>query len=146
MNRLVAASLVAFSLACRPSGDPRTGDDLSGQRRLPTGAVLDPAGKSIVVGQLPLSMALAPGGQHIALLLNGYREQGVQIVNRGTWQVTQTLVQRAAFIGLAFAPDGKSLWASGGNMDALYRYRWENGTATLADSVILAAKKGSTLR
>ena len=142
MNRFLAVLLPGLLLAgCRPSSDPKVGDDLSAQRRLPTGAILDPAGRSVSVGQLPLAMALAPDGQHIAVLLNGYREQGVQIVDRRTWQVTQTMVQRAAFVGLTFAPDGKSLWSSGGNMDVVYRYRWENGSAALADSVILATKR-----
>ena len=106
--------------------------------QLPTGATLDPAAKASPVGNFPLAIAVAPDGDHAALLLNGWREQGVQIVDR-SGAVTQTLAQPSAFIGLAFSPDGKTLWASGGYEDALYRYRWANGTAELEATVPLAA-------
>src|SRR5205823_1916935 len=52
-------------------------------------------------------------------------------------RVTQTVLQPAAFLGLAFSHDGKSLFTSGGNQDMVYRYAWTGGAATLADSVVL---------
>ena len=104
--------------------------------QLPTGATLDPAAKTSPVGNFPLAMSVAPGGDRVALLLNGWREQGVQIVDRNG-SVVQTLVQPAAFIGLAFSPDGKSLWASGGNEDVIYRYRWSDGVAALDRTIAL---------
>ncbi|MGH7533398.1 MAG: YncE family protein [Gemmatimonadales bacterium] len=91
---------------------PRTGapPESGAIGRLPTGQRLDPAGVTRAVGQMPLGMALSPDGRHVALLLSGYREQGLQVVDReGT--VTQTIPQVAAFIGLAFSPDGRSLYA-----------------------------------
>jgi DNA-binding beta-propeller fold protein YncE len=108
--------------------------------RLPTGARLDPAGHSYEVGSFPLAAVLAPDTTHLVLLLDGWREQGVQIVDRGTGTVVQTLTQLSAFVGLAFAPDGRSLYVSGGNQDVVYRYSWAGGRATLADSVVLAPK------
>ena len=75
------------------------------------------------------------------VLLNGWREQGIQVIDRRTAQISQTLLQPAAFLGLAFAPDGRSLYASGGNQDVVYRYDWTGGRATLADSVALAVKQ-----
>ena len=63
---------------------------------------------------------LRPDGRHAVLLLNGWREQGVQVVDRSTGRVTQTVPQAAAFLGLAFSPDGRSLWVSGGNQDVVY--------------------------
>jgi len=92
------------------------------------------------VGNFPLAAVLSPDGSRVALLLDGWREQGVQVLDRATGAVLQTLTQPAAFVGLAFAPDGHSLWASGGNQDVLYRYAWAADRAVLADSVVLAAK------
>ena len=92
------------------------------------------------VGQLPLAMVASPDGRALVLLLNGYREQGVQVVDRATGAVVQTLPQRAAFLGLAFSPDGRTLYASGGNQDVVYRYDWANARATLRDSLVLAPK------
>jgi len=107
--------------------------------RLPTGVTLGPVGTLVDVGPLPLAMLPAPEGDRVVLLLCGWGEQGVQVVRRdGT--VLQTLPQPAAFVGLAFSPDGKTLYASGGNQDVVYRYAWAGGAATLRDSLVIARK------
>jgi DNA-binding beta-propeller fold protein YncE len=103
--------------------------------RLPTGVSLDPAAESHGVGNFPLAIAVAPGGDRVALLLDGWRQQGVQIVDRKSGAVIQTLPQIAAFIGLAFSADGKTLYASGGNDDSIFVYRW-NGSEATADGKI----------
>jgi signal transduction histidine kinase len=88
---------------------------------------------------MPLAMVLAPGGGQVVVLLNGWREQGIQVIDRRTGKVTQTLLQPAAFLGIAFAPDGRALYASGGNQDMVYRYDWAGGGATLTDAAQNAA-------
>jgi DNA-binding beta-propeller fold protein YncE len=90
---------------------------------------------------MPLALAVAPEGDRVAVLLNGWREQGVQIVNPATGQITQDLRQPAAFLGLAFSPDGQWLFASGGNQDVVYRYAWRDRQATLRDSIVLGVKR-----
>jgi len=142
-RRLGTAGLLFALVACQPSA--RTAADgrneLAGRPRLPTGAYLDPVASASPVGSMPLAMVLAPGGQQVVMLLNGWREQGIQVVNRQTGRVEQTVLQPAAFLGLAFAPDGRTLYASGGNQDVIYRYDWASGRATLADSIALAVKQ-----
>ena len=110
--------------------------------RLPTGVRLDPAGVVHPVGPMPLSAVLAPGGNRIALLLNGWSRTGVQIVDWRSGRITQTIDLPAAFLGLAFSPDGQWLCASGGNTDQVYRFRWSGDSAVLADSVALAPRTG----
>jgi len=109
-------------------------------KRLPTGMVLGPAGRSFDVGSFPVAMAPAPEPDRLVLLLNGYREQGVQVVSTRTGKVLQTLLQPAAFVGVAFDHAGRTRYASGGNQDVVYRYSWADGAATLADSLVLGAK------
>ncbi len=87
---------------------------------------------------LPLTLLPSPEGDALVLLASGYRQQGAQIIDRASGHVRQSLPQSAAFVGAAFAPDGRSLWTSGGNEDQVYRYRWSNGTATLEDSIRLS--------
>src|SRR6476469_8742580 len=82
---------------------------------LATGVRLDPAGDAIDLGSMPIGMALAPGGERLAVVLSGWREQGLQIVDLKSRKVTQTLTQDAAFAGVAFSHDGKELYVSGGN-------------------------------
>ncbi len=138
--RLLALLVAVVSGGCAPSGAPTPAGEALNPLigRLPTGASLDPAAPSVPVGSLPLAMVLSPDGGHAVLLLNGWKEQGVQVVDRATGRVTQTLEQDAAFLGLAFSPDGQWLYASGGNRDLVYRYRWAQGRATLTDSLLLA--------
>jgi len=88
---------------------------------LPTGVCLDPAGDSRNVGNMPLAMTLAPDGESLVLSLNGWRQQGLQILDLRNGTIVQTVSQPGAFLGLAFSNDGRTLYASGGNEDVIYR-------------------------
>src|SRR3954467_2585162 len=107
-------------MPCGPGSPPGQGP-LPPRPRLPTGVWLDPASPVHPVGALPLAMLEAPEGDRLVLLLCGPVTQGVQVVAHDG-RVLQTLEQPAAFIGLAFSPDGRTLYASGGNQDVVYRY------------------------
>jgi YVTN family beta-propeller protein len=102
--------------------------------------MLDPIAPSHVVGNFPLAAALSPERDRIALLLCGWRQQGVQIVDRASGEVLQTLEQKAAFVGLAFSSDGTQLFASGGNEDSVFVYRWQDRRATLETTIALTPK------
>ena len=107
--------------------------------RLATGARLDPAAPTHPLGNFPLAMALSPSKRHVAVLLCGWQHQGIQIVDRANGAVTQTIEQPAAFVGLAFSPDGKWLAASGGNDDVIVLYAWRDGEAVLDRRIALNA-------
>ena len=107
---------------------------------LATGVRLDPVGDAVDLGSMPMAMALAPGGDKVAIVLSGWREQGLQIVDLKSHQVTQTLPQPSAFIGVAFSRDGNELFVSGGNEDAIFCYSWRAGVATFERKIMLAEK------
>jgi YVTN family beta-propeller protein len=109
--------------------------------RLPTGLLLDPAAPAYSAGSLPLGAVISPEGDRVVLLLCGWREQGVQVMDQATGEITQTLPQKAAFVGIVFSPDGRSLWASGGNDDSVYRYDWRDKTLVPAARLELQVKK-----
>src|SRR5580692_4174134 len=109
--------------------------------RLPTGVRLDPAGEAVDLGSLPINLVLAPEKDRAVVVLSGWREQGVQVVDLKTRRVTQTLLQDGAFYGAAFSPDGHHLWVSGGNTDILFVYVWKDGAATLENKFELAKAK-----
>ena len=108
---------------------------------LPTGVGLDAVGESVELGSMPLNIVTAPSGDKAVVVLSGWREQGIQVIDLKTRQVTQTLLQDGAFYGAAFSPDGNSLYVSGGNTDMLFIYRWKDGRATLANKLELAKAK-----
>jgi YVTN family beta-propeller protein len=143
--RIAAAALLMAAIpACHPVGlapSPEPGASET-HPRLPTGAFLDPAAPSVDLGSMPLAMVLSPDDQQVVVLLNGWREQGIQVIDRRAKRVTQRMEQPAAFLGIAFSPDGRALYASGGNQDAVYRYGWQNGHATRTDSILLAPRRG----
>jgi DNA-binding beta-propeller fold protein YncE len=125
-----APAAVTAAVAARPPAGAR----------LPTGVLLDPAGRSSDLGNMPLSMVLAPEGDRVVVLLAGWREQGLQVVETRTGRVVQTLELPAAFLGMAFAGDGHTLYVAGGYEDVVYRFDWQGGVAKPAGAIALAEK------
>lgn len=105
--------------------------------RLPTGVTLDAVGQRVDLGSFPIAATPAPDGRHAVIVLSGYREQGLQVVDLDERVVVQTVEQPAAFLGAAFSPDGRTLYASGGYQDVIYRYSWADGRLTPRDSLRL---------
>jgi YVTN family beta-propeller protein len=94
---------------------------------------------------MPLALLPTPDGRALVLLGSGWRAQGVQLVDRASGAVTQTVAQPSGFVGLAFAPTADAggahtLYASGGNGDVVYRYCYAGGRLALVDSLVLAAR------
>jgi len=108
---------------------------------LPTGVSLDPAGDFLDLGSMPLGMALAPEKDKVVVILSGWREQGIQVIDLKSMRVTQTLQQKAAFYGIAFSQDGRTVYASGGNDDSIFCYSWNGATATFERKIVLGKQK-----
>ncbi|HKV75956.1 MAG TPA: bifunctional YncE family protein/alkaline phosphatase family protein [Gemmatimonadales bacterium] len=134
--------LLAAACTAKPSGDLSTGDETRADaHRLPTGVYLDPAGRTSELGSFPLALVPVPGDGHLLVLLNGHREQGIQVVDGATGRIDQTLPLAATFIGIAFDSAAHRFYLSGGNSDVVYRYDWNGTQAALSDSFVLAPRK-----
>jgi YVTN family beta-propeller protein len=136
LSGAVAGAPPAAAGKARPGA---TSAPLPAGGRLPTGVLLDPAGRSSDLGNMPLSIALAPEGDRAVVLLSGWREQGLLVVEAKSGRILQTVELPAAFLGLAFSPDGHALYVAGGHEDVVYRFGWQAGAATPAGSIPLAA-------
>ena len=90
------------------------------QTRLPNGWKLSPAGTATPLGDLPLNLQISPDGRLAAVVNAGWGENSVQLLDAATGQVLDTRVVPAAWAGLAFAPDGRSLYASGGQSNRIH--------------------------
>ena len=129
------------------TGPPNDASAPLDEHRLPTGVRLDPAGRSFAVGNMPIAALASPDGKYLVLSLAGWREQGIEIVDRASSTLIQKLPQRGAFLGLAWSADGSSLYVSGGVTDRVYVYTWSAASthpATLADSIVLGTADGKT--
>lgn len=115
---------------------------------LPTGAHLDPAGRSYPLGNMPLAASASPDGRYLVVSLAGWRQQGLEVFDRATRAVVQRLGQPGAFLGLVWGAEGRTLYASGGVTDLIYVYSWdpdhEAGPATLMDSLVLGRSDTAT--
>lgn len=117
--------VLAAAPAARTAGPVHVGAD--GRVAVtPVGYRLTPAGKQTFLGELPLGMVLSPDGASLVVSNNGVGTQSLQVVNPATGAVRQQLnYARPAslFRGLAFTPEGSTLFASGGGDEQVHQYR-----------------------
>jgi DNA-binding beta-propeller fold protein YncE len=119
------------------------GIQAGGQVQLPNLWSLRPAGKQIALGDFPVNLALHPSGKWLAVLHAGYGTHEVVIVDvaaaRETITCRVTLPQ--TFYGLAFAPDGNTLYASGGEFDVVHALSFDDGLLGKRRLIRVADKK-----
>ncbi|HZS59753.1 MAG TPA: bifunctional YncE family protein/alkaline phosphatase family protein [Gemmatimonadaceae bacterium] len=144
-----AALIAIAAIACsQPRTTPNAPSTIaSGPPRLSTGVRLDPAGRSMAVGNMPLAAVPSPDGRWLVLSMSGYREQGIEILDRATGAVVERVEQPGAFLGLAWSADGRTLYVSGGVADALYVYSWRpdaSQPAVRTDSILLGHPRADT--
>lgn len=99
---------------------------------LPNQWRLRPAGSQLELGDFPVNMAIHPDGQFLAVLHAGYRDHEIMILDlRGNRprQVSRVVIEQA-FYGLTFSPDGRRLYASGGEYDVVHEFGFRNGYLT----------------
>ncbi len=89
---------------------------------LPNGWQLTPVGKIVPLGDLPLNIAISPGGKLAAVTNNGQSTQLIQLIDIKKGIVTDSVIIGKSWLGLAFADRGKSLYASGGNDNFIIKY------------------------
>src|SRR5262245_13047696 len=97
--------------------------------QLPNQWQLKPAGRHLELGDLPLNIQIHPTGQFAAVLHCGMKDHEVIIVDLNAARrkvVSRTTVDQA-FYGLAFSPDGKQVYASGGEFDVVHVWDFDKG-------------------
>ncbi|HEX8659007.1 MAG TPA: YncE family protein, partial [Hymenobacter sp.] len=92
----------------------------TGQTLLPNGWKLSPAGVATALGDLPLNLQISPDGRLAAVVNAGWGQNSVQLLDVATGRLLDTRVVPAAWVGLAFAPDGRSLYVSGGQHNRIH--------------------------
>ena len=132
----VAAGATAYGLATTEHAGPQ-GD---GTSITPTGWKVTPVGEQVEVGERPYGLTLSPDGKTLLVSNNGVDLQSVMTVDTGSGEVTSTIdykAPEAVFLGLAFSPDGKRAFASGGPTNKIRTYDVSAGALTERDPLVL---------
>jgi YVTN family beta-propeller protein len=88
---------------------------------------LRPAGRQVVLGDFPVNIAVHPSGKWLAILHAGYGDHEIIVVDTATQRKTTRVLLDQTFHGLAFSPDGKQLYASGGEFEVVHRFDFGEG-------------------
>ncbi|MBS1946504.1 MAG: bifunctional YncE family protein/alkaline phosphatase family protein [Bacteroidetes bacterium] len=108
------------------------------QIKLPNGWSLTPAGSSIMLSSdLPLNMAVSPGGNYLAVTDNGNGKQCIDLVSLKEKKLLQQSAVARAWLGLAFGKNSRYLYASGGNDNMVIRYILKGNRLINKDSILL---------
>jgi YVTN family beta-propeller protein len=104
---------------------------------LPNGWRITPAGKPIAdTEDMVLKMVAAPDGRAVIATHAGYNPHGLVVIDTRSHQVVQRIGLKSTWLGLAWAPDGKTLYVSGGNANGnkvkptlapIYEFRYNDG-------------------
>lgn len=108
--------------------------------RLPNGWTLSPAGRSLLLGDLPLNIALSPSKKLMAVTNNGQSVQSLQLIDPVNEKVLDNVELPKSWYGLKFSKDEKFLYASGGNDNRILKYAIQHNKLQLSDSILLGEK------
>ena len=83
---------------------------------LPNGWRITPAGKPIAeLNDLVLNMLVSKDGKIVVATHSGYQPHGIDVFDTRTQKLIQHIELKTTWLGLAWSPDGKTLYVSGGN-------------------------------
>jgi sugar lactone lactonase YvrE len=111
--------------------------------QLPNQWSLRPVGRQVGLGDFPVNLALHPAGGYLAALHAGFGTHEIAIVDlkRGREHITCRVTLPQTFYGLCFSPDGKSLFASGGEHEVVHRFTFDDGLLGKRKTIRVAAAR-----
>ena len=116
----------------------------SGAIWLPNQWTLRPAGTSLPLGDFPARMAMSPDGRRAAVVHAGFHDEEVRMIDLAEKrEESRHRIHRTSH-GVAFAPDGKTLYISGGTSNRLVALPVSGGKLDKPTSVSLVNRASST--
>jgi YVTN family beta-propeller protein len=105
---------------------------------LPNGWRITPVGKPIAtIGDWVLNAVVSPDGKIVVATHSGYQPHGIDVIDVRTRNLVQQIPLKTTWLGLAWSPDGHTLYVSGGNatgakkiagsMAPIYEFAYKDG-------------------
>ncbi|WML48592.1 glutaminyl-peptide cyclotransferase [Neobacillus sp. PS3-34] len=143
-KKLLAASLATLLLGSTSAYAGYTklvvGPKGDGTAVTPHGWSVTPSGQQLTLGDFPMGGALSPDHRFLIVSNDGQGEQSLQVVDINSQKVVQTIPYKspeALYLGVAFSPDGKTVYASAGGNNKIRVYDFNNGTLTEKSPIML---------
>jgi YVTN family beta-propeller protein len=108
LNRTALLLILATPLVAETPGHG------AGETLLPNGWRLAPAGRHMSMGDLPLAMVESEDGRYLIVASEGFHKPTLTVVDLVHFDVRSKLTLDNAWLGLAWHPDGKRIFCSGG--------------------------------
>jgi YVTN family beta-propeller protein len=146
---LIAISAAAGS-ALRPHAQTATppaslpGTMGDGTTMLPNGWRIQPAGKHVRVGDMPLNLVQTPDSKYLVVTSNGLQRPSFSIIDVASWSVKSTMPLDHAWYGLVWHPDGARLYSAGAGQNNVQEFNYANGAITRARTFALPAVTGQS--
>ncbi len=99
------------------------------------GLGLAPAGQHVPISDLPLKLVIAPDRKAVIAVCAGFQHVGINVVSLDAGHRTQFIPLDETFNGLAFAPDGKRFYVTGGTRGVIYIFKYADGKADFEKTV-----------
>ena len=151
MVRLIA--VLALTVLCHPvvaqpakektKGITLPGVESNGFIRLPNAWSIKPVGSQIELGSHPREIVVHPSGKWLAILHAGYGDHEVFLVDIAGKKprVTSRVLLKQTFAGLAFSPNGKKLYAGGGEFEVVHTFDFKKGLLSNHQQIVLSKQK-----
>jgi DNA-binding beta-propeller fold protein YncE len=128
-SRRFLALLLATPLALPLFADdkPRYAGPTESGFLLPNGWTLTPAGRQLILPDLPLNILPLADGKHALVATSGYNQHELAVVNLEGPAVVSTAKVTQSWFGLATDPKQERVWWSGGGANLLHAYDLKDG-------------------
>jgi DNA-binding beta-propeller fold protein YncE len=128
---LFVLAAVAGTVAQRGPAAPAWPGSLGkGVTLLPNGWKIQPAGRHMFVGDLPLAMVESPDGNYLVVTNNGHAKPTLTVVDLRRGYVASKAQLDHAWLGLAWHPDGRRVYSSGAGQTTVNEFYWTPGKLT----------------
>jgi sugar lactone lactonase YvrE len=154
---LIFALALSSSFSWAQSGDRKAaaktlplslpGVQASGAVLLPNQWSLRPAGRQLELGDFPVNMALHPNRRWLAVLHAGYSRHEIIVVDTHSHplRISSQVTLPQTFYGICFSPDGKHLYASGGEFEVIHSFEFDKGLLAHQEKIPVAEEKDTLI-